>query len=143
MPAAVVDSVVLIDYKDADAGERHDRAERIVRGIDRGDLPTGRVTNYVVLETMNMLHERQHHDVARDLYDRLDRSAGFELVHAAQKDFARAVELFGTYDELAFGDATLVAYMDRTETEYLYSFDDDFDAVEDLARLDTATDPFA
>lgn len=143
MAVAVIDSNVLIDYKDTGTGDRHDRAEAIVQAIDAGELPTGRVTNYVLLETLNWIHERQRHDIAVDLRHRLVESAGFEVHHAAQKDFTRATEFFETYEGLSFGDATIVAYMEREELEYLYSFDDDFDAVASITRLDTAENPFA
>ena len=142
MAVAVLDSNILIDYKDTTPDSRHERAEQIIYAIDRGDLPTARVTNYVLLESLNWIHERQRHDIAVDLRRRLSNSAGFELVHAPQKDFHRAVELFETYESLAFGDATIVAYMEREGIEYLYSFDDDFDVIEDLTRLDTADNPF-
>jgi len=142
MALAVLDANVLVDYKDTSAADRHERAEAIVHAVDSGDLPTVRVTNYVLLEALNWIHERQRHDIAVDLRRRLADSAGFELVHAAQADFQRAVELFETYEALAFGDATIAAYMERTGTEYLYSFDDDFDAVEGITRLATAVDPF-
>ncbi|ERH02362.1 MAG: hypothetical protein J07HN6_00394 [Halonotius sp. J07HN6] len=33
--------------------------------------------------------------------------------------------------------------MHRTDIEYIYSFDDDFDAVSDITRLATATNPFS
>jgi hypothetical protein len=138
---ATVDTGVLVGMADSD-DQHHDTAMEIVRRIDRGDLPTGRVTNYVVLETLNWIHTRKRHEKAVEVYDRLNRSAGFEVVDAAQKDFATAVELFQTYEELAFGDATIVAYMLREGIEYLYSFDDDFDVIDDLARLETADDPF-
>lgn len=142
MPVAVVDSNVLIDYRD-ERSDRHERAQAIVGGIDHGDLPAGRVTNYVVLETLNWLHERKRHDLAVDTYHRLDASAGFEVVHCAQTDFTRAAELFETYDELAFGDATIAAFMERTDVEYIYSFDADFDTLNRVTRLDTPDDPFA
>ncbi|WP_459191166.1 type II toxin-antitoxin system VapC family toxin [Halosimplex sp. J119] len=142
MAIAVIDSNVLIDYKDTGAGSRHERAEAIVQAVDRGDLPTVRVTNYVLLETLNWIHERKRHDIAVDLRHRLSESAGFELIHSAQADFHRAAELFETYDGLAFGDATIAAYMERTAIEYLYSFDDDFDALDDITRLETAENPF-
>ncbi|MFC6963744.1 type II toxin-antitoxin system VapC family toxin [Halocatena marina] len=141
MAVAVVDTTILIDYKNTGAGERHDRAEAIVRSIDTGTLPIGRVTNYILSETLNWLNERQRHDIAVDLRRRLAESAGFELVHAAQKDFHRAVELFETYEGLAFGDATLIAYMEREGIEYLYSFDDDFDVVDHCTRLKSADNP--
>lgn len=142
MAVAVVDSNVLIDYKDTSTDTRHERAESIVYAVDRGDLPTGRITNYVLLESLNWIHERQRHDIAVDLRTRLSNSAGFELVHSPQKDFHRAVELFETYEELSFGDATIAAYMEREGIEYLYSFDDDFDAIEEITRLETPDNPF-
>ncbi|WP_353635026.1 PIN domain-containing protein [Halobacterium sp. NMX12-1] len=142
MAVAALDSNILIDYKDTSAGGRHERAENIIYAIDAGDLPTARVTNYVLLESLNWIHERQRHDIAVDLRHRLSKSAGFELVHAAQTDFHRAVELFETYDKLAFGDASIAAYLERSDIEYLYSFDDDFDVLEDITRLDTAENPF-
>jgi len=141
MAVAVVDTNVLIDFRD-ESSPRHERASEIVHAIDHGDLPTGRVTNYVVLETLNWLHSRRRHDLAVDTYDRLKQSGGFEVVHAAQKDFVRAVDQFRTDEGLAFGDATIAAYMKREGIEYLYSFDSDFDDVGGLARLSTASNPF-
>lgn len=141
MAVAVVDTNVLIDFRD-ESSPRHDRAAEIVHAIDHGELPTGRVTNYVVLETLNWLHSRRRHDLAVDTYQRLDRSTGFEVVHAAQKDFASAVDRFESDEGLAFGDATIAAYMDRSGVECLYSFDDDFDAVDGVTRLSTADNPY-
>lgn len=142
MAVAIVDSNVLLDYKDTGAGERHARAENIVRAIDAADLPTARVTNYVLLETLNWIHERQRHDIAVGLRRCLSKSAGFDPIHAAQKDFHRVVEFFETYDRLAFGDATIAAYMERENIKYLYSFDDGFDVFEEITRLETPSNPF-
>jgi predicted nucleic acid-binding protein len=141
MAVAVVDTGVLVGMVDND-DERHDVAMEIVRGMDHGDLPTSRVTNYILLETLNWIHNRKRHAKAVETYERLNQSAGFEVLHAAQKDFLRAVELFETYEGLSFGDATIAAYMQREEIEYLYSFDDDFDTLDDITRLATADNPF-
>ncbi|MFQ3476013.1 PIN domain-containing protein [Halonotius sp. F2-221B] len=142
MAVAVVDSNILIDYKDTSQTARHERAEEIVYGIDSGALPTAHVTNYVLLESLNWIHERKRHDIAVDLRSRLADSAGFELVQCAQKDFYRAGELFESHERLSFGDATIAAYMERTGIEYLYSFDDDFDGIEGISRLEAAENPF-
>ncbi len=141
MAVAVIDTGVLVAMADSD-DEQHDVAMGIVRRIDHGDLPTARVTNYVALETLNWIHGRKRHETAVETYERLNRSAGFELLHAAQKDFAEAVNLFQTYAGLSFGDATTVAYMQREEIEYLYSFDDDFDTIRGISRLETPANPF-
>lgn len=142
MAVTAVDTTVLIARADAD-DRHHGVACEIVSGIDHGRLPTGRVTNYVALETLNWIHTRQRHAKAVDAYERIHASAGFEVVQSAQKDFTRAVEFFQTYDGLAFGDATIAAYTERTDIEYLYSFDDDFDALDHITRLDTPDDPFS
>jgi len=34
------------------------------------------------------------------------------------------------------------SYMDRKDIEYLYSFDDDFDALSGITRLETPDNPF-
>ncbi len=142
MAVAVADANILINYKDTSSDTRHERAESIVYAIDRGDLPTARVANYVLLESLNWIHERQRHDIAVDLKARLANSPGFEFVHCAQKDFNRAMELFESYESLSLGDATIAAYMQRTGIEYLYSFDDDFDGIEGITRLDTPNHSF-
>lgn len=141
MAVTVVDTGVLIGMADVD-DEHHDIAMEIVRGMDHGDLPIGRATNYILLETLNWIHARKRHETAVETHMRLNKSAGFEVVQAAQKDFHRAVELFETYESLAFGDATTAAYMEREGIEYLYAFDDDFDVIETITRLETPTNPF-
>lgn len=141
MAVAVVDTGVLAGMADAD-DEHHDTAMEIVRAMDHGDLPTGRVTNYIALETLNWIHNRKRHQKAVETYERLNQSAGFEVLHAAQKDFTNALTLFQTYDGLSFGDATIVAYMEREGIEYLYSFDDDFDTLDGITRLETPHNPF-
>jgi len=142
MAVAVVDTGVLVGMADAD-DRHHDTAMEIVRGMDHGDLPTGHVTNYVVLETLNWLHDRKRQQTAVETYERLSQSAGFEIHHAAQKDFTGAIELFQTHDGLSCGDATIAAYMQREGIEYLYSFDDDFDGIEGITRLDSPDNPFS
>jgi len=141
MTVAAVDTGILIGMADAD-DQHHGTAMEIVRGMDHGELPTGHVTNYVALETLNWIHNRKHQRTAVETYERLNRSAGFETLHAAQKDFTNALGLFETYEGLSLGDATIVAYMQREGIKYLYSFDDDFDVVDDITRLATPDNPF-
>jgi len=142
MAVVGIDSNVLIAMA-SQRDNHHKAGQAVVSAIDSGDLPTARVTNYVVAEVLNFIHERHTHAFALDVYQRIEGSAGFEVVHAVKKDYTAAVELFETYEGLSFVDATIAAYLSREEIEYLYSFDDDFDALDDLTRLNTATDPFA
>ena len=142
MPVALLDTNVLFASGSA-RDEYHDTAREIVQAVDHGTLPGGIVTNYVLAETLNLTRERLGPDTATGMLDRLIEGAHFEVTHAPQSDFNAAQAIFRRYPELSFVDATIAAYMDREGIEYLYSFDEDFEAVENLSRLETADDPFA
>jgi len=141
MAVALLDTNVLFASASA-RDEYHDRAREIIRGIDHGTLPDAIITNYVVAETLNLAGERLGADAANQVLDRLIKGAHFQIDHAPKTDFTAAQALFRRHTELTFVDATIAAYLDREDIEYLYSFDDDFDAVDGLTRLDTATNPF-
>lgn len=141
MSVVVIDSNVLIGASSR-RDQHHDQGLAITQGIDQGSLPPARVTNYVIAEATGYVHERHRHDKAVELLDRLKVGAAFELVHTPKVDFTRADELFHADEQLSFVDATIVAYMEREDIEYLYSFDDDFDHIEHITRLNTADNPF-
>jgi predicted nucleic acid-binding protein len=141
MAAALVDTNVLVAVSHV-RDQYHEPARRIVTGIDHGRLPEVRVTDYVLAETLKLVGERIDPDTAVDLLDTLTESGGFDIVHLTRTDFNAGRALFRTHAPLSLVDAVTVAYMQREGVEYLYSFDDDFDAVVDVARLATAENPF-
>lgn len=141
MAGALVDTNVFFASVSA-SDDYHDRARAIVHGIDHGELPDSVITDYVLAETLNLTREKLGAGPANRLLDRLIEGAHFEIVRAPKTDFSVAQSVFRRYSELSFVDATVVAYLRREDVEYLYSFDDDFDAVDGVARLDTAADPF-
>lgn len=55
--------------------------------------------------------------------------------------FTTTVNLFQTHESLFFGEATIAAYMEREGIECLYLFDDDFDTIQILTRLETPDNP--
>jgi len=141
MAVALLDTNVI--FASASARDTyHDRSTAIIRDIDHGELPEALITNYALAETLNLTREKLGPDAANGLLDRLIEGSHFEVVHAPKADFNAAQALFRQYDELSFVDATIVAYMERKDLGYLYSFDTDFDAINGLTRLDTADNPF-
>lgn len=141
MAVAFLDTNVL--FASASARDNyHDRSREIVRGIDHGGLPDAIVSNYVVAETLNLTDKKLDPDAANGILDRLIEGAHFEIDHAPKADFNAAQAIFRQYDELSFVDATIVAYMEREGIQYLFSFDDDFDVIEGITRLETPNDPF-
>lgn len=141
MAVALLDTNVLFASASA-RDEYHDRGLEIVRGVDHGDLPETVVTNYVVAEVLNLTAEKLGSETGTEMLNRLIEGAHFDVVHAPQSDFNAAQSLFRQYPGLSFVDATLVAYMQRENIEYVYSFDDDFDEIDSITRLETADNPF-
>ena len=141
MAVALLDTNVLFASASA-RDEYHGRARAIVRAIDHGELPEALVTNYVLSETLNLSGEKLGPDAASRMLDRLLEGAHFEIVHAPKPDFTAAQAHFRRYSDLSFVDSTIAAYMQREDIEYLYSFDDDFDALDGIRRLETPDDPF-
>jgi predicted nucleic acid-binding protein len=140
MTVALLDTNVLFASASA-RDEYHDPAREIIRGVDHGELPKAIITNYVTAETLNLTREKLGADAANQLLDRLIEGAHFEVVHAPKSDFNAAQPLFRRYGELSFVDSTITAYMEREDIDYLYSFDSDFDAIENITRLKTADHP--
>lgn len=84
-----------------------------------------------------------NHDwCAIDFLDRLEKNTRFHLDSPTSDTFATAKAPFRQFERLSFIDACIAAYMQTDGLGYLYAFDEDFDAAEDVYRLDTATDPY-
>lgn len=141
MSRVVVDATVVIAFADTSDAD-HARGEAIVRGIDRGDLVTGVIVHDALLEVLNFVNERSGHERAVQLLDLLEESAHYRLPANRAGNVGRGRALFRQYPSLSLGDAMQVAFMESETIEYIYSFDDDFDAVDGMTRLNTASDPF-
>lgn len=141
MPRALVDTTVLFAAAYRRDGA-HDDALPILRGIDTGGLPEAVVLDYVLAETLNGLTTHAGHEAAVDFLERVEENARFHIDTLSTDAFTAAKGIFRRYEQFSFVDACIVAYMQTEELEYLYAFDDDFDAAADTSRLDTATNPY-
>jgi len=141
MPRALVDTSVLFAavYK---RDQLHDTALPVLRGIDDGTLPEAVVLDSVLAETLNGLTTHAGHDAAVDLLDRIEENTRFHVDSLNVNAFATGKALFRRHEPLSFVDACIVAYIETEDLDYLYAFDDDFDAAADICRLDTPTNPY-
>jgi len=141
MPRALIDTTVLFaaPYR---RDESHDVALPVLQGIDNGTLPEAVVLDYVLAETLNGLTTHAGHDAAVDFLDRIEENARFHIDSLTTDALATGKTLFRQHEPLSFVDACIVAYMQTEGLGYLYALDDDFDAVEDVYRLDTPTNPY-
>ena len=141
MPRALIDTTVLFAAAYRRDGA-HDDALPILQGVGNGDLPEAVILDYVLAETLNGLTTHAGHDSATDFLDRVEENTCFHIDSSTADGFATAKALFRQYKQFSFVDACIVAYMQTEGLGYLYTFDDDFDAAEDVYRLDTATNPY-
>lgn len=141
MARAIVDTSVLFaaSYR-RDAA--HEVARPILRGFDDGSLPEAVVLDYVLAETLNGLTKHAGHDAAVDLLDRIEENQRFHVETIDRDVFAAGKALFRRYETLSFVDACICSYMEREAVIYLYAFDGDFDAIDDISCIDTAVNPF-
>ncbi|WP_324665367.1 PIN domain-containing protein [Haloarcula sediminis] len=141
MPRALVDTTVLFaaTYCQDSA---HDTALPILKGIDTAELPEAVILDYVLAETLNGLTTHAGHDAAIDFLDRVEENTRFHIDSLTADGFATAKALFRQYERFSFVDSCIVAYMQAEGLGYLYAFDDDFDAADDVYRLDIATNPY-
>ena len=141
MSRALVDTTVLFaaTYRRDSA---HDDALPILRGIDTAALPEAVIIEYVLAETLNGLTTHAGHDAAVDFLNRVEENTRFHIESLTADEFATAKALFRQHGQFSFVDACIVAYMQAEGLGYLYAFDDDFDAAEDVYRLDSPTNPY-
>ena len=141
MAQVAVDANVIIAAR-LQRDQNHDRGAAILQGIDSGTLPTGYLLDDVI-EVINYIHARSGQDAASETLDAVIQSSGFTLKQATKSDFDTGRSLFRQQESLSLTDAIIVAAMQRTDIEYLYSFDDGFDGVSGITRLTTADNPFS
>lgn len=142
MARVVVDANVLIAAR-LSRDQNHDRGLAIAEGIDQGRLPTAYLLSDVLEEVSNYLLAKSTHSTAVETLDAVFESSGFDLSYTPKADFDAGRALFRQYETLSLTDAIIVAAMQRTDTQYLYSFDDGFDSVSEITRLTTPENPFA
>ena len=141
MARALVDTTVLFAaayVPDA----YHERALPILTGIDDATLPEAVVLDYVLAETLNGLKRKSTHDRAVDFLDRIESNSRIHVERVPDETFARAKALFRNRSALSLVDATIAAYAHKNGVRYLYAFDDDFDEIDSITRLETPHNPY-
>lgn len=138
---ALCDTTVLYAAGNRNA-QRHQRGLKIIQAADRGELPIFRIPDAVLIETMNGLTRDVEHETAVTVLERLQVGSQFDLVRDPQAVWETGIELFTQIERLALVDALIVAGARHAGVEYLYSFDDDFDGLDGITRLNTAVNPF-
>lgn len=140
-PLVLCDTTVLYAAGNQNA-QRHENALQIISAADQGRLPILRIPDAVLIETMNGLTRDVSHVTAVAVLERLQAGSQFNLVREPQTVWETGIDLFMQVERLALADALIVAGARHSGIEYLYSFDDDFDGLNGITRLNMAENPF-
>lgn len=118
--------------------QHHEAARPIVRAADSEDIAPLLITDFILSETLNFLVQKASSLIARDALTRLESSPGFIFERVPDTSYDRGRDqVFRRYDGLSFVDCLTVAWMEDHDVETIYTFDDDFDKVEDIVRRTT------
>lgn len=96
----------------------------------------------MLAETFDGLTTQTGHDAAVDLLDRIEGNAHHHIDSLTTDTYATEKARFRHHEPLSFVDARIVAYMQTRGHGYLCGFNVDFDAVDEVSRLATTTNPY-
>lgn len=121
----------------------HDEALSIVKAADARDLPVCVVLDFVLAETMNALTQEITHKETTEALSKLRQSSGFEVRRTPNRIWTAGFGMYEQYAHLSLVDAILAAYISEADTPYLYSFDDGFDSIDGVQRLNVPINPYS
>lgn len=121
----------------------HEQGLAIVMAADARDLPVCIVLDFMLAETMNALTQKLAHEETTEALSMVRESAGFEIRRTTNEIWATGLGVYEAYAHLSLVDAILVAYARESDSSYIYSFDDGFDSVDGVRRLNTSTNPYS
>jgi uncharacterized protein len=133
-PSAFIDTNLIIRLLTQDNPAMAQRAYALFKRIEAGELIVT-TTEAVIVEVVHVLSSKTLYNLPRnDIKTKLGILLGFTGLQLAQKStYLRALELFASTN-LDFVDVLIVAHMEHSKINALYSFDHDFDRVHGIKR---------
>jgi len=129
-----IDSNVFIGaYNPRD--EHHGEAAAILKRVDRGELGTAIITDYILDEVLTFVRRKLGAEKSLEVLNAILSSENVDVAKIDEEIFDAAIVVFEKYKRLSFTDATTVTYMNAREIQKLISFDGGFDGIKSLIRI--------
>lgn len=136
MSDAFVDTDILIRLLTGDDLQKQAEAAALFERVEAGELrltaPDTVIADAVFVLASPRLYHLPRAEI-RELLTPLLRLRGFRVRN--RRSVLRALDLYGS-SNLDFGDAMIIASMQETGSEVLYSYDSDFDRVPGIQRVE-------
>lgn len=131
-----VNTNIFIRYLTGDDPEKSGRCRQLFKLAQSGDAEIT-TSESVVAEVVYVLSSNQMYGLSRqEIYDRLYAILalqGLKLSH--KRTYFRALQLYRDHN-IDFEDAMSAASMERQGIDELYSYDQDFDKIETVSRIE-------
>lgn len=111
------------------------KAKKIVGAIADGEIKNVVFSDYILDELLTLARAKKGTAVSNEILEGLINSE-IEMVKIEQRHLTLAMELFKSYEKLSFTDCTTVALMLDLGIKEIYSFDQGFDSVTKIVRLE-------
>jgi predicted nucleic acid-binding protein len=135
MSDPLCDTSILIRLITGDDPDKQEPAIALFEQVERGThslaAPVTVIADAVFVLTSKQLYNKRRDEVAAKLTALL-RLPGYHVKN--RRTVLRALQLFGTTTQLDFGDAMIVAQMQESGSQTVYSYDTDFDGIPGIAR---------
>ncbi len=131
-----LDSNILLRYMTADDASATSLAAEIIRRVSEG-AEEAYTTDVHIHEVAYVLASKSLYGLSHaEIRDRLRPLLLVKNLKMSNKPLClAALEVFAAYPQLDFADALAVASMRRRGSTEIYSFDRDFDRVQDIMRV--------
>ena len=130
-----VDSVVWIGAK-LKRDQWYSRSLSIIKRFMEEKEMIVHVTDYIVLETVNFLLRKGGFEVALKTLGLFMEHERINVIHVDEKMLERIYAIFKEFRGLSITDASIVVAMQDRGINRLYSFDDGFDKIGWIERLE-------
>jgi len=130
-----IDNVVWIGAK-LKRDQWHRKSAPIIKKFLDKEIEKAYITDYIVLETVNFILRKGGFDAALETLNLFLYHERIEIVNIDEITFARASVIFKRYPGLSITDASTVAVMEDLGIAQIYTFDEGFDRIEWIGRLE-------
>ena len=130
-----IDSVVWIGAK-LKRDQWHDKASTIITRFINKEIKIAYITDYIVLETVNFLLRKANYEASLETLNLFKIHNRINILNIDEKLFEKGCEIFQKYKGLSITDSTIVAAMERLNVDKIFSFDEGFDRIEWIERME-------
>ncbi|MGC9114351.1 MAG: type II toxin-antitoxin system VapC family toxin [Candidatus Micrarchaeia archaeon] len=133
MAAFIDTSFFIAVYREGD--ENHARATELMAQVKKYANELITTTDHVVDETVTFIARREGNKRGSTIAKTMLATKELKVLQPSQKQLLEAAELMEKSGRVSFCDALTVVLMKANKIKQIYSFDSDFDFIDDVKRI--------